>query len=130
MGGHGNVPEVHAALIAAFVHQGAGSVEEARNAIPWYFPSENWMRQTLEQLGFHVVKLEVEYRPTKLTTDANGGIEGWLRLMGASVLEKMPEDRREPAIKEICDLLETIITREDGSKWLGYVRLRGVAVKQ
>lgn len=84
----------------------------------------------LATVGFHVDKLEIEYRPTKLTADPDGGIHGWVRLMGASMLDTLAEDRREAAVDEVCDLLETVITREeDGSKWLGYVRLRGIAVK-
>ncbi|EAS28831.3 uncharacterized protein CIMG_07577 [Coccidioides immitis RS] len=128
MGGHGNVPEVHSALIAALVHHGV-SFSAAREGIPWFFASEPWMRETLEEIGFRVDKLEVEYRPTKLTTDEKGGMQGWLRLMGASALEMLDEEKRERVVKEVCETLESVITREDGSQWLGYVRLRGVAVK-
>ena len=131
MGCHGNCSEMCTALISALVHQGGKPIEEAREAIPWFFPSEDWMRKTLESIGFGVDKLEVEYRPTKLTTNENGGIEGWVRLMAASMLEDLDGDPREHAITETCDLLESVITRkEDGSKWLGYVRLRGVAIKK
>ncbi|KAL1958716.1 hypothetical protein VTO42DRAFT_3835 [Malbranchea cinnamomea] len=130
MGGHGNVPEVHTALLSALIHQGGKSLEEARKASPWFFPSEARMRAMLESVGFRVEKLEIEYRPTKLTDDENGGIHGWVRLMGASMLHSLEDERQEAAVKEVCDLLETIITREeDGSKWLGYVRLRGIAIK-
>ncbi|WEW60012.1 hypothetical protein PRK78_005494 [Emydomyces testavorans] len=131
MGGHGNVPEVHSAILAALVHRGV-PIDAAREASPWFFPSDAWMRTTLENIGFRIDKLEVEYRPTKLTTDERGGIEGWLRLMGAPFLEILgDEEKRESAVKEVCEVLESVITREeDGSKWLGYVRLRGVAVKK
>lgn len=92
------------------------------------------MRSALEKVGFqHIEKLEVEYRPTKLTAeqDGSGGVEGWLRLMGAQMLDILDsEEARDAAVKEACELLETIVTREeDGSKWFGYVRLRGVARK-
>lgn len=130
MGGHGNVPEVHTALLSALVHHGV-SIEKARAASPWFFPSQTWMQSTLETLGFRVETMEIEYRPTKLTADANGGIEGWVRLMGAPMLEVLEPEKRESAVGEVCMLLESVITREeDGSKWLGYVRLRGVAVKE
>ncbi|EEP82840.1 conserved hypothetical protein [Uncinocarpus reesii 1704] len=99
MGGHGNVPEVHAAIIAALVHQGV-KIEAARQVMPWFFPSETWMRKTLEGIGFRVERLEMEYRPTKLTTDEKGGIEGWVRLMGASPLEALDEGKREDAVRE------------------------------
>lgn len=93
------------------------------------------MRSALEKVGFRdIEKLEIEYRPTKLTAeqkDGSGGVEGWLRLMGAQMLDVLDsEEARDAAVKEACELLETIVTREeDGSKWFGYVRLRGVARK-
>ncbi|KAI9876308.1 MAG: hypothetical protein M1830_006797 [Pleopsidium flavum] len=131
MGGAGNVAEVHAALIAAVVHQGA-TVEQARQASPWFFPSEKLMERILEEAGFKVDWLEMEYRPTKLTVEEGGGLEGWVRLMGADFLEVLEnEERRERAVRQVCETLETVIKREeDGSLWLGYVRLRGVASKE
>lgn len=130
MGGAGNVAEVHAALLAAVVHQGA-SIEQAREASPWFFPSEGWMKKMLEEVGFKIEKSEMEYRPTRLTTEKQGGLEGWARLMGAQILEVLPdEEKREKAVKEVCEVLETICTHEeDGSMWLGYVRLRVLARK-
>ena len=130
MGGAGNVADAHTALLAAVVHQGL-SVVEAREACPWFFPSEKWMRQTLEEVGFTVVKSETEYRPTRLTTEKEGGLEGWARLMGAQFLEALPtEEKRELAVREVCDTLQSVLTHEeDGSMWLGYVRLRVLARK-
>jgi hypothetical protein len=130
MGGAGNVSEVHTAMIAALIHQGM-SIDRAREASPWFFPSDVWMRETLEDIGFDIEVLETEYRPTKLTTGEEGGLRGWLKLMGASMFDILNgEDKKEAAIDEVCDVLSTIITRaEDGSQWLGYVRLRGVARK-
>ena len=130
MGGAGNVAEVHAALLAAVVHQGA-SIEEAREATPWFFPSEALMKRMLGEVGFKVEKSELEYRPTRLTTEKDGGLEGWARLMGAQILEVLPsEEKREVAVREVCDVLKTILTHEeDGSMWLGYVRLRVLARK-
>ncbi|KAG7005962.1 SAM-dependent methyltransferase [Physcia stellaris] len=125
MGGAGNVAEVHAALLAAVVHQGV-SIEKAREASPWFFPSEEQMKKILEEVGFIVEKSELEYRPTRLTTEKDGGIEGWTRLMGAQILEVLPSsEEQEAAVREVCDVLKTILTHEeDGSMWLGYVRLR------
>lgn len=130
MGGAGNVPEIHTALLSALVHQGL-PIDRAREASPWFFPSEVWMRKTLEDVGFIIEILEMEYRPTQLTTGDGGGLRGWVKLMGASMLEALDiESKREAAIDEVCDVLSTVVTRiEDGSQWLGYVRLRGVATK-
>lgn len=129
MGGKGNVAEVHAALMAAVVHQGI-PVERARELCPWFFPSEEGMRKLLEGVGFVVERAEVEYRPTRLTEGEEGGLEGWVRLMGARFLEGVEGERgREEAVKEVCEVLRTVIRREDGSWWLGYVRLRVLARK-
>lgn len=133
MGGKGNVAEIQAAFTAALIHAGL-SVEKARAANPWFFPSVDWMTQALTDVGFEVEKCEYEYRPTKLNPDnedKTGGLEGWLRLMGAQFLEAVEESKREVVLREVCDVLETVVTREeDGSKWIGYVRLRAVALKK
>lgn len=125
MGGAGNVAEVHAALLAAIVHQGV-SIEKAREASPWFFPSEELMKKILKEVGFTVERSELEYRPTRLTTEKDGGIEGWARLMGAQIIEILPSaGEREAVVREVCNVLKTILTHEeDGSMWLGYVRLR------
>jgi len=121
---------VHAALLAALVRQGL-TVQEAREACPWFFPSEAWMRAALAEVGFEVERLETEYRPTAVTErkGKEGGLEGWLRLMGAQMLEALEEEEmRDRAVREVCETLETVCRREeDGRQYLGYVRLRGVA---
>ncbi|KAK4909791.1 hypothetical protein LTR49_021460 [Elasticomyces elasticus] len=133
MGGKGNVGEIQAAFISALSHAGL-SIDKARAANPWFFPSVDWMSKTLSDVGFEVEKCELEYRPTKCnpeTTDGSGGLVGWLRLMGAQFLEAVSEDKREAVLKEVSETLETVVTREeDGSKWLGYTRLRAVARKR
>ena len=132
-GGAGNVAEVQAAATAACIHAGL-SVKEAREASPWFFPSTKWMTATLQDAGFEVEKCEFEYRSTKMTADTedkSGGLEGWVKLFCAQYLEKVEESKREEVLKEICDVLEQIVTRpEDGSKWMGYCRLRAVARKK
>lgn len=130
MGGAGNVADAHAALLSAVVHQGL-SIVEAREACPWFFPSEKWMKQMLGAVGFVVERSETEYRPTQLTTEKEGGLEGWARLMGAQFLEALPtQEKRESAVREVCDTLQSVLTHEeDGSMWLGYVRLRVLARK-
>ncbi|CAO1598260.1 MAG: hypothetical protein LQ349_001566 [Xanthoria aureola] len=130
MGGQGNVAEVHAALIAAVAHQGV-SMEDARQLCPWFFPSEALMKQMLEKVGFKVQRIELEYRPTQLTADKDGGIQGWVRLMGAQFLEGLDSSAKsEAVVKEVCEVLKTVISHEeDGSMYLGYVRLRVLATK-
>ncbi|KAL9098597.1 MAG: hypothetical protein Q9163_005777 [Psora crenata] len=130
MGGAGNVADVHTALLAALVHQGL-SAEQARDISPWFFPSEKLMRQMLEDVGFRVEKMQLEYRPTELTSGKDGGLKGWVRLMGANFLEAVPQkEMREAVVREVCDVLPTVLMHEeDGSMWMGYVRLRVAARK-
>lgn len=129
MGGFGNVAEVCTALVAALIADGV-SPADARARNPWFFPDESWMRVALEEVGFEVEKLELEYRPTKLTpkdAEGKGGLEGWMRLMGAQFLEGVSDQER--ALKLVAELLRFSVTKEDGTEWLGYVRLRGIARK-
>lgn len=130
MGGAGNAADVHAALLAALVHQGVG-IEKAREACPWFFPSEKLMTEMLEEAGFRVEKMKLVYRPTKLTAEKGGGVEGWVRLMGAEFLDVLPTtEKKEAAVREVCDVLQTVLTHEeDGTMWLGYVRLKVLARK-
>ena len=130
MGGAGNVAEVHGALISAMVHHGM-SVQAAREACPWYFPSEDMMRELLENAGFMVEKIEIEYRPTRLNEVEDGGLEGWVRLFGASMLESLEKQKRERVIREVVEALRSVVSREggEGGQWLGYVRLRVLARK-
>ena len=134
MGGSGNVAEVQAAATAALIHAGL-SAEDARGANPWFFPSTTWMERMLEEAGFEVLTCEHEHRPTKLnpdTEDKKGGLEGWVRLMCAEFLEKVKDsDKKEEAVKFIVNVLEPIVTREeDGTRYLGYCRLRAVGRKK
>ncbi|KAI5365972.1 putative S-adenosyl-L-methionine-dependent methyltransferase, Methyltransferase domain 25 [Septoria linicola] len=132
MGGAGNVAEVQVAAISALVHQGGVSLERAREASPWCFPSVDGMTKLLTAAGFEVEKCETEYRPSQTSpkqADGSGGLEGWVKLMCAQFIEVAPEDKQAAVVKEILDLLETVITREDGTQWLGYVRLRAIARK-
>jgi hypothetical protein len=128
MGGAGNVAEVAVALTSALYHSGM-SMQEARDSNPWFFPSEVWMKDALTKVGFEVQTVELEYRPTKLNDGEGGGLDGWLRLMCASQLELVEEGKRDGMVKEVCDVCRDVVGREDGSQWLGYVRLRGVATK-
>ena len=133
MGGKGNIAEIHAAIISAMTAHGI-PLQPARDSCPWFFPSDVWMRQSLEEAGFEVRKCELEYRPTKLnpdSADGSGGLEGWVRLMGAQMLETVDAAKVDSVVRQVVETLGTIITREeDGSQWIGYVRLRAVAVKK
>ena len=131
MGGHGNVAEAHTALRAAVMHQGL-SIEQVSDSCPWFFASEDWTRKALQEASFEVLRLETEWRPTRLTSRDGGGLEGWIRLMGASFLDAIERaDAREAAVREACRVLRPVCTRDceqaEGVLSLNYVRLRAVA---
>lgn len=128
-GGAGNVAEIVTAALSALVAQGV-EIDKARELIPWYFPNEAWMSAALQEAGFEVEKMELEYRPTKMNPpqSGKGGLAGWTRFFCASFLDGV--ENSEAVVDHMCSLLETSVGREDGTKWLGYVRLRAVAVKK
>ena len=129
MGGAGNVAELHGALIYALIHAGI-PIEKAREACPWFFPSETLMKQMLEKEGFVVEKSELQYRPTRLTDEEGGGLEGFIKLHGNNFLQALDESKRGAVVKEVCEVLRSVQTHEeDGSRWIGYVRLRMLARK-
>lgn len=132
LGGAGNVAEVHAALTAVLRHGRGLPLAAIRDADPWFFPDETWMRGALEAAGFEVGVLESEYRPTRLMDGEKegGGLAGWVRLMGREFLALVEEGEPEGVVREVCDVLEGICGREKDGTWIGYVRLRGVAVKR
>lgn len=59
-----------------------------------------------------------------------GGIEGWVRLVGAQLFELIEvEKEREACVKEVVDVLEIVCKQPDESYAFTYVRLRVVARK-
>lgn len=129
IGGKANVAEIQSSFTTAVLLHAEFSIEEGRQACPWYFPNVEWMRQMLGEAGFDMEKCESEFRPTRLnpeTKDGSSGIGGWLRLMGARFLEAVGGVKSEGALKEVCDVLGSAITR----KAMGYVSLRTAARKR
>lgn len=67
---------------------------------------------------------------TERDAEGKGGLEGWVRLMGAPFLEGLEVEKKEEVVRFVCEVVEESVTRvEDGSQWMGYVRLRVVAKK-
>lgn len=126
MGGMGNVAEMRTVLLSV-VSKRVG-IEKAREADPWFFPDEIWMTRMLEQTvgGFKAERIEREFRPTRAD---EGGVEGWIRLMGKQFFDAVPEEEREGAVKEAVELLKTVCESPGGGDWFGYVRLRAVVRK-
>ena len=126
MGGMGNVAEVVATLLS--VVSARVGMEKAREANPWFFPDEEWMREMLEETvgGFKVERIEREYRPTRMD---RGGVEGFVGLMGRGFLDGVGEVGRREAEREACEVLKVVCESPGGGHWLGFVRLRAIVRK-
>jgi trans-aconitate methyltransferase len=121
MGGHGNIAAIHVALKAVLERHGYGDREDGIN----YYPTVERYTEQLKEHGFKVKQMALIPRPTKL---AEGGMEGWLRTFRRGVLDGLPEDVREPVVKQTEALLASALRDEDGSWIADYVRLRFVAI--
>jgi len=130
MGGWGNVREVRAAITAVLAFGGYGvGIEDVWKADPWFFASDAWMWDVLTQAGLDVEVCEVEERPTRCTEGKGGGLAGWVELMCAQFLELVEVERRGEIVEKVVLCLKSGSVHEDGSIWLGYVRLRVLARK-
>lgn len=124
MGGLGNVAEMRAALLMAAARR--IGMPAAAEAHPWFFPDEEWARGRMRAAGFRVERVEREWRPTR--ADA-GGVEGWVRLFGGSILERVPEGEREAVVREAAEVLGEVCRQPDGGHMISYVRLRCLGTK-
>lgn len=63
----------------AKVHSQQSAVWQAREALPWWFPSQQAMKELIEGAGFNWIKGEgeVQLRQATLTENEKGGVEGW-----------------------------------------------------
>ncbi|KAI0014979.1 S-adenosyl-L-methionine-dependent methyltransferase [Xylariomycetidae sp. FL0641] len=127
LGGLGNVAEMRTALLMAVARR--VGLPRAAAHDPWFFPDEAWVTAMLEETvgGWAVERVEREWRPTAADP---GGIEGWVRLMGARFFEAVPEgEERELCIREVVEALEVVCRNPNGGFTIGYVRLRVLARK-
>lgn len=126
MGGMGNCAEMRAALLSV-VSRRIG-IEKTREVDPWFFPDEVWMREMLEGMGgWRVERLEREYRPTRAD---EGGIGGWVRLMGKQFFDAVEDEgERRKCEDEVGEVLKSVCESPGGGEWIGYVRLRAVVRK-
>ncbi|KAE8316578.1 S-adenosyl-L-methionine-dependent methyltransferase [Aspergillus transmontanensis] len=129
MCGHGNAPEMTTAFMFALVDHGV-PIETVEAAWALFYPSDVYMKKALESVGFQVKMIALNTQPVELTANENGGLEGFLRLIGAQMLDLLDtKERKDNAIKQMCRMLRFGTTREDGSQWITYTSLRCVAVK-
>ncbi|KAK4227255.1 Acetamidase [Podospora fimiseda] len=124
MGGMGNISEMRAAVLSAVGRRvGLENVKE-----PWWFPDEEWVEGMLSKVGGLVLERADNHY---LTVRADkGGVEGWVRLVGAQLFDLIGDEKeREACVREVVDVLDIVCKQPDGSFAFTYVRLRVVARK-
>ncbi|RYP09969.1 hypothetical protein DL764_000964 [Monosporascus ibericus] len=91
-----------------------------RRADPWFFPDEAWVTEMMERTasGWRVDRVEREYRPTPATD--LGGVEAWVRLIGAQFFEAVEEGPlREECVREVVNVLECVYRNPSGGFQIG-----------
>jgi len=124
MGGKGNMAHIIAATTTVLNKHGYGA---NINNNPWYFPSPAEYAAKLEAAGFRVTFMAHFDRPT-LLQDGRQGVDKWLKMFGPSFFKNIPQDKLQPMLDEITDMLEPAYEK-DGQWYADYVRLRFIAVK-
>jgi trans-aconitate methyltransferase len=120
-GGHGCVRTIETALLAALERRGL----DARNASPWYFPTDAEYRGRLERRGFRVDWIALIPRPTPLP----GDVTGWLETFAESFTALVPVAERPAFVAEVREVLRPALADAAGNWTADYVRLRVAAVK-
>jgi trans-aconitate methyltransferase len=116
MGGLGNIASIRTALQAVLQRYGVDAEEHAAS----FYPSKDEYTALLVEAGFHVDRMALIPRPTRLP----GGMEAWLRTFRNGVLQALAEDAREQVVAEVVALLRPVLCDSNGVWWADYVRLR------
>ncbi len=116
-GGHGNIAAIQVAIRSVLARHGWETNIHRFYATPAEYETR------LQAHGFAVKEIELIPRPTPLPT----GIRGWLQTFERATLDRIPDDQREPFVREIEDLLREEICDSRGNWTAHYVRLRFLA---
>ena len=119
MGGHGNIAAIRVALLAVLLPRKVPIESIECNC----FCTAAEYRALLEAAGFRVAEISLTPRPTSLPS----GMQAWLELFRAGLLEQLPPGERAAAIEECVELLKPVLCDREGKWTADYVRLRFVA---
>ncbi len=117
MGGFGNIAAIRVALAGVLRQWGLDAYAMDNN----FFPSDTQYRSRLESSGFIVDEIALIPRPTKLP---ESGMRGWLETFRRGLLDQVPPERRQQAIREAVAILRPVLHTEEGGWTADYVRLR------
>jgi trans-aconitate methyltransferase len=120
-GGDGNIAEVRAAIATVLERR---DIDAAR-LMPWFFPTKEEYRQSLEHHGFHVEVVELFDRPTPIP----GPLSDWLEIFAHPFLIAIDAAVRSDTVQEICQVLSDSLQDAEGTWVVDYVRLRVRASK-
>ncbi len=123
-GGKGNV-NVIATAISNALSVGGYPAKPGYN--PWYFPCIGEYTTVLEKQGFLVTYATLFERPTPLE-EGEKGLENWIEMFANSLLQQIPENKRQDIIQDIENQLR-VERYQDGTWWVDYKRIRVVAWK-
>ena len=116
-GGHGNIAAIQVAIRSVLArHKWETNIHRF-----YATPAEYSAR--LHAHNFNVKEIDLIPRPTPLPT----GIRGWLETFERATLDRIPENQREPFIREVEDLLREEVCDTHGNWTAHYVRLRFLA---
>ena len=117
-GGHGNVAAIRTALAAVLLDHGV----DAHAVSPWYFPTADAYRLSLEAGGFTVDAIGLHARPTLLP----GDLGDWLDVFAQPFVAPLVAAQRAAVFAATAKLLRPVLF--DGERWTAdYVRLRFAA---
>jgi len=120
-GGDGNTVTVIHALDSALRRRGINT----QTVNPWYFPTVDAYRNTLEAQGFIVSTITLMSRPTPLP----GPLVDWLEIFAQSFMAPLPSAERAAFLAEVASLCRPTLCDAGGHWTVDYVRLRFAATK-
>ncbi|KAF4765270.1 hypothetical protein HAV15_003466 [Penicillium sp. str.  len=101
----------------AKVHSQQSAVWQAREALPWWFPSQQAMKELIEGAGFNWIKGEGEVQ-----------LRQRFVCLESPFLSSSRRSRHEMQPSSTLDVLETVGRQQhDGSFTVNYIRVRFVA---
>ncbi len=118
-GGQGNIAAIRVALLAVLTAHGIPAERIEHN----YFFGAAEYRARLERNGFLVEDITLKPRPTPLAS----GMAAWLETFRGTVLDLLPQEKRESAVEQIVTLLKPVLCDREGHWTADYVRLRFLA---
>ncbi|MED4227240.1 class I SAM-dependent methyltransferase [Neobacillus cucumis] len=123
-GGKGNVEGLYKEIIKQIE---AAGIHFKTEQFPWFFPSIAEYSTLMEEAGFRVTFAQHFDRPTPLNGES--GIRNWIEMFGSSMLEGVPDAKKDGIIKGVENNLKSDLYIDD--RWIvDYKRIRVIGIKE